>query len=52
LGDVQPLGRTTEVEFFGHGDEVLDEAQIEPLHRQSLLVVRSFPEPWSIGAAY
>ncbi len=38
LRDVESLGGTSEVQLLGQRDEVVDEPQVQPLHRQSLLI--------------
>src|SRR5207302_8547380 len=38
LRDMQSFRRATEVKLLGHRDEVLDEPEVEPIHRRSLLI--------------
>jgi len=38
LGDVQSLRSAAEVELLGRGDEVLNEAEVQPFDRSSLLM--------------
>ena len=39
LGDVETCGGAPKVELLRDGDEVLDEPEVEPFHRRSLLMV-------------
>jgi hypothetical protein len=38
LRDVESLGRAAEMQLLSDGNEVLDESQVEPFHRRSLLI--------------